>query len=79
MDAISVRENIIRPKLKESFGEALTNMLLNKAVAAAYSGDNPVKKLELMINAICSDQAVIDMLGQAQLEKLKKEWMASLG
>ena len=78
MDANIVKETIIKPKVIEIFGNAIGNSLLTKATLAAMRGDTEQEKLNLMVEAICSNPLVVGMWGTAQTEKLKQEWLRCL-
>lgn len=78
MDAITVREQIIRPKLEEIFGIVIANTLVTASIAAGMEGSTEAGKLKLMVESICSDPKVVTMLGAAQIGTYKEEWMASL-
>ena len=78
MDAKTVREQIIRPKLEEVFGSTITNALITLSIAAGMGGKTEPEKLKLMVESICSDPKVVSMWGAAQIATYKKEWMALL-
>ncbi len=78
MDAKTVRETIIKPKLVDVFGTAIANTLVTKSIAAGMTGGTEQEKLKLMIEAICSDPKVVGMWGAAQTEKQKRAWIATL-
>ncbi len=75
MDAKTVREDIIKPKLIEFFGSTMTSKLIIAATGAGMTGKNEKEKLQLMVEAICSDSQVNAMWGAAQVNKHKQEWL----
>lgn len=78
MDAKTIRENEIKPKLVDSFGAALASMLLTKAIAASMKGGTEQEKLQLTIDAICTDAKVVGMWGGMRINQLKSEWLSKL-
>ncbi len=78
MDAKTVRDKIIRPKLEEVFGNVLTNLILTRSITAAMKGGTEPEKFKLMVESICSDPKVVSMWGAAQIQTYKHEWMALL-
>jgi hypothetical protein len=78
MDAKTVRETMIRPKLIESFGATLSNGLITGAIAAGLAGKTEKEKLELMVNRICRDPTVVRMWGEAGAERQRKAWLTLL-
>jgi len=78
MDAKTVRETIIKPKLTDIFGNLICSTLMMKAIRAAMKGINEKERLELMVDAICSDPRVTGMWGIAQTNKQKREWLNAL-
>jgi hypothetical protein len=78
MDAKTVRETVIKPKLTEVFGTALANTLLTKSITAGMQGGDEQEKLKLMVEAICTDQKVVGMWGASQADKQKQEWLKAL-
>ncbi len=78
MDAKTVRDTIVKPKLVEVFGNAIANLLVTKSMSAGMKGTNEQEKLQLMLDSICSDNKVIGMWGEAQTAKHKQSWMSAL-
>lgn len=78
MDAKTVRETIIRPKLEEVFGKTMTNTLVTQAISAGMGGGTEQEKLKLMVEAICSNPKATGMWGAAQTEKQKQEWLKAM-
>jgi hypothetical protein len=78
MDAKTVRDTAIKPKLIEIFGNVLASSLLVKAISAGGQGNTEQERLQLMVDAICSDPKVIGMWGVARATKQKQEWMKLL-
>lgn len=78
MDAKTVREQIIRPKLEEVFGNTIANVLITRSIAAGIKGETEREKLRLMVDSICSDPKVVSMWGAAQIGTYKQDWMVSL-
>jgi hypothetical protein len=78
MDAKTIREQNIRPKLEEVFGKAIANALITASIAAGMGGKTESEKLELMVESICSDPKVVTMWGAAQIGTYKQEWMSTL-
>ena len=75
MDAQTVREKTIKPKLVETFGNAIASALITTAAIAGAGGASEPEKLQLAVNAICADPRVLGMWGNAQTERQKKEWL----
>jgi hypothetical protein len=78
MDAKTIKETVIKPKLIEIFGNTIGNSLVTKATLAGMRGNSEQEKLGLMVEVICSNPIVIGMWGVAQTEKLKREWLQYL-
>jgi len=78
MDAKTIKETVIKPKLIEIFGNTIGNSLITKATLAGMRGNSEQEKLALMVEAICSNPIVVGMWGAAQTEKLKQEWLKCL-
>ena len=78
MDAKTVRDSVIKPKLAEVFGNVMANLLLTKAVSASMKGGSEQEKLKLMVDAICSNPKVTGMWGAAQTQKQQAEWLRAL-
>ena len=78
MDAKTIRETIIKPKLSGVFGNTIANTLITGATLAGIKGGSEQEKLTLMVNAVCSDKKVVGMWGAAQTEKQKQEWLKLL-
>lgn len=75
MDPKTLREEVIRPKLVELFGSTVANTILTDSILAGMAGNTEQEKLKLIVESVCSDQKVVTMLGAAQLQKQKQEWM----
>lgn len=75
MDPKTLREEVIRPKLVELFGSTVANTILTDSILAGMAGSTEQEKLKLIVESVCSDQKVATMLGAAQLQKQKQEWM----
>jgi hypothetical protein len=78
MDAKTIKEMIIKPKLIEIFGNAIGSSLLTKATLAGIKGGTEQEKLELMVETIFSNPFVVGMWGAKQAERLRQEWLNSL-
>ena len=78
MNANTIKETVIKPKLIEIFGNAIGNSLVTKATLAGMRADTEQEKLKLMVETICSNSLVVGMWGAAQTEKLKQEWLKYL-
>lgn len=78
MDARTVRDTVIKPKLIDVFGVVMGNSLVTKSISAGRTGDSEQEKLKLMVNAICSDPKVAGMWGVAQVQKQKQAWIGAL-
>ena len=78
LDAKTIKEMIIKPKLIEIFGNAIGSSLLTKATLAGIKGGSEQEKLAIMVETICSNQLVVGMWGAAQTEKLRQEWLKCL-
>lgn len=78
MDARTVRETIIKPKLAEVFGTTMTHMLITRSIAAGIGGGTEQEKLKLMVETICSDPQVLGIWGAALTEKQKQAWLSAL-
>ena len=78
MDAKTIREKFIRPKLTEIFGSVIANALVSKAALAGMKGTNELEKLTMTVECICSDAKVIGMWGMTQSGKQKEEWLKLL-
>lgn len=78
MDAKTVRETVIKPKLIGMFGNSIASSLLTRATTAGMRGNTEQEKLKLMIEAICSDQRVVGMWGATQTARQKTEWLKLL-
>ena len=78
MDARTVRDTIIKPKLAEVFGTTMTNALITTSIAAGIGGGTEQEKLKLMVESICSDPQVLSMWGAALTEKQKQAWLSAL-
>lgn len=76
MDAQTVREKTIKPKLVETFGNAIASALITAATVAGAGGTSEQEKLQLTVTSICADPRVLGMWGNAQTERQKKEWVA---
>ena len=75
MDAKTARETVIKPKLIEVFGNTIASSLITNATLAGLKGTTEHDKLNLMVEAICSDKKVVAMWGTSQTERQKKEWL----
>ena len=75
MDAKTARETVIRPKLAELFGNTMASALTTQATLAGMQGTTEQDKLRRMVEAICSSPKVVGMLGAAQMERQKREWL----
>jgi hypothetical protein len=78
MDAKTVRNTIIKPKLIDVFGTIMGNSLLTKAISAGLQGGSEEEKLKLMVDVICADPKVLGMWGEAHVQKQKQAWMSAL-
>jgi len=78
MDARTVRETMIKPKLADVFGGIITNSLITKSITAGMSGTTEQEKLKLMVEAICSDEKVLGMWGATRARQKKVEWLSAL-
>ena len=76
MDAQTVREKTIKPKLIEMVGNSIASALITVATVEGAGGASEQEKLRLTVNSICADPRVLGMWGNAQTEKQKKEWLA---
>jgi hypothetical protein len=75
MDPKTLREEVIRPKLVELFGSTVANTILTDSILAGMAGSTEQEKLKLILESVCSDHKVVSMLGAAQLQRQKQEWM----
>jgi hypothetical protein len=75
MDIKTIRETVIKPKLAESFGATMANLLVTKAITSCMKGKNESEKIKLLVTAVCSDPKVIGMWGAAETGKYKNEWL----
>lgn len=78
MDARTVRQTIIKPKLTEVLGAAIASIIVTKATSAGMAAGSEREKLERMLDVICSDPRVSGMWGAAQTAKQKREWLQSI-
>jgi len=78
MDARTVRETVIKPKLVELFGASMATSLITSAVLAGLAGASEQEKLALMTGCICSDPRVLGIWGNARAERQKREWLTLL-
>jgi len=78
MNAKTVRDTIIKPKLVEIFGVLIANSLLSKATLAGIRGETEKDKLQLMVDCICTDPKVKGMWGNAQTLRQKEEWLNNI-
>jgi hypothetical protein len=76
MDAATLRETVIRPKLIESFGKMLASTILIAGTSAGMSASDDGAKKQAIVDAICGNDKVISMWG-SKVNKLKREWMAA--
>ena len=61
MEAKTIKETVIKPKLIEIFGNTIGNSLVTKATLAGMRGNSEQEKLELMVEVICSRKAETGM------------------
>jgi hypothetical protein len=75
MDADTLKDKIIKPKLAEVFGDLLAGSIVIKATLAALQGGCEEERKRLMIEAVCAHERVIAMWGEARAKKQKDEWL----
>ena len=75
MDADHLKDQIIRPKLAEVFGDLLAGSIVTRATLEALKGQNEDERKKIMIEAVCAHERVLAMWGQARATKQKDEWM----
>ena len=78
MDAATVGQEIILPKLKEVFGNSLANIIFAKGTMESIHGSTEQEKLKLMCEKICNDPKVVNMWGEAQANSQKLEWLKNI-
>ena len=75
MDADALKDQVIRPKLAEVFGDLLAGSIVTRAMLAALVGQNEEERKRLMIEAVCAHERVLAMWGAARAAKQKDEWL----
>jgi hypothetical protein len=75
MDADALKDQIIRPKLAEVFGDLLAGSIVTRATLAALQGQNEEERKRLIIEAVCAHERVLAMWGEARASKQKYEWL----
>ncbi|MBI5833995.1 MAG: hypothetical protein HZB16_17010 [Armatimonadetes bacterium] len=76
MDAKTLRETVIKPKLTSVFGMVIASSLVTKATTAAMAVPGEHDKARAMVSAVCNDPRVLSMWGAAQASKQGHEWIA---
>ena len=79
MDADALKDQIIRPKLAEVFGDLLAGSIVTRATLAALQGQNEDERKRLIIEAVCAHERVLAMWGEARAVKQKDEWLKQSG
>lgn len=77
MDARTLRDNFIKPKLLEMFGATMGLTLLTVGISASMKGKTEPERIQYMVEAICSDKRVVGMWGAARAQQQKNEWLRS--
>lgn len=75
MDARTLRDTVIKPKLTEVFGGTMGLTLLTIGISAGMKGKTEREKAECMVEAICTDRRVVGMWGTARAQQQKNEWL----
>lgn len=73
-----IKDTVIKPKLIESFGNTLGNVLLINSNSAAASCKTDKERLTAIVAAICSNDKVKAMWGASLAAKRKTEWESLL-
>ena len=76
MDARTLRETVIKPKVTSVFGVVIGSSLLTKATSAAMSVSGEKERARAMVSSICNDPRVQSMWGATQANKQGHEWLA---
>ena len=74
MDADHLKDQIIRPKLAEVFGDLLAGSIVTRATLAAIKGQDEDERKRLIIEAVCAHERVLAMWGASRAGKQKDEW-----
>ena len=73
-----IRETVIKPKLSESFGNMLGGAILLAGSTAAMKCKTEKEKLTAMVTAICNNDKVKAMWGDALTARRRAEWESLL-
>jgi hypothetical protein len=79
MDADVLKDQVIRPKLAEVFGDLLAGSIVTRATLAAISGQSEEERKRIIIESVCAHERVIAMWGEARAAKQKEEWTKEAG
>ena len=69
-----VRDTVIKPKLIESFGNMLGTAIMGNCTMAATKFKTDKEKLAAIVDAVCKNDKVKAMWGDAVTAKRKTEW-----
>lgn len=75
MDAKTLRDTVIKPKLVELLGGNLGLAVLTTGLSASMKGKTDSEKAHLMVEAVCADKKLVGMMGAARAQQQKNEWL----
>ena len=73
-----IKDTVIKPKLIESFGNMLGMAIMGNCTMAATKVKTDKEKLTAIVNAVCTNDKVKAMWGDALAAKRKSEWSGLL-
>lgn len=78
MNLITIRNQVIMPKLIDMLGRTMAEDIFQKSSFAAAGASNDQEALHMFLEKTCSDPRFIGMWGTRQAEKQKTEWLLLL-
>jgi hypothetical protein len=76
IDTTVAFEDHVRSKLEDSFGKAVAMLIVASATTSANvpTADLTIGEYHRLVEAICCDQRVVDMWGDAGVQQARQEW-----
>ena len=78
MNLNQIQDTVIKPKLVEGFGGLMASLLMTAGMGAMAGCKDDKERLAAMAKAICSNEKVKAMWGDAMAAKRLKEWSSLL-
>ncbi|HNT29335.1 MAG TPA: hypothetical protein PKL83_00095 [bacterium] len=76
MDYQTAATTVVKPKLEEIFGAMLGGAIFTSGFVAALKGADDKDKMRILVEAVCTNQQVLAMWGDAQTANQKNQWLA---